>query len=170
MFDFVEASSSSEKSPRRGNFNGRIFPSNLTTLSSAPKFNLSNFSRICDNLVLYLNVDGTGITPYANLNHYDLPQALQNRYNGWLHREVVKDFADYADFCFKMFQDRVKNWFLFNEPRVIAALVYDTGNFAPERCYLEIAQKRTLQVSLTLLPIISSYVMLLQHKDTVKGI
>ncbi|XP_047262325.1 uncharacterized protein LOC107858594 isoform X2 [Capsicum annuum] len=48
-------------------------------------------------------------------------------------------------FCFKMFQDRVKNWFLFNEPRVIAALVYDTGNFAPERCYLEIAQKRTLQ-------------------------
>lgn len=75
-----------------------------------------------------------GITPYANLNHYDLPQALQDRYNGWLGREVVKDFADYADFCFKTFGDRVKNWFTFNEPRVIAALGYDNGFFAPGRC------------------------------------
>ncbi|KAL8111031.1 beta-glucosidase 44-like [Apium graveolens] len=75
-----------------------------------------------------------GITPYANLNHYDLPQALQERYNGWLGREVVKDFADYADFCFKMYGDRVKNWFTFNEPRVVAALGYNDGFFAPSRC------------------------------------
>nr|XP_027125940.1 beta-glucosidase 44-like isoform X1 [Coffea arabica] len=75
-----------------------------------------------------------GITPYANLNHYDLPQALQDRYNGWLGREVAKDFADYAEFCFKTFGDRVKNWFTFNEPRVIAALGYDNGYFAPGRC------------------------------------
>ncbi|KAK4350058.1 hypothetical protein RND71_029371 [Anisodus tanguticus] len=74
------------------------------------------------------------ITPYANLNHYDLPQALQDRYNGWLSREVVKDFTDYAEFCFKIFGDRVKNWFSFNEPRVIAALGNDTGFFAPRRC------------------------------------
>ncbi|PHT88649.1 Beta-glucosidase 44 [Capsicum annuum] len=106
----------------------RIFPSNLSTLSSTPKFNLSDFARIRLSKLL------TGITPYVNLSHYDLPQALQDRYNGWLGREVVKDFADYADFCFKMFGDRVKNWFSFNEPRVIAALGYDTGNFAPGRC------------------------------------
>lgn len=31
----------------------------------------------------------SGITPYPNLVHYDLPQALQDRYNGWLGREVV---------------------------------------------------------------------------------
>ncbi|XP_017237872.1 beta-glucosidase 44-like [Daucus carota subsp. sativus] len=75
-----------------------------------------------------------GITPYANLNHYDLPQALQEKYNGWLGHEVVKDFADYADFCFKTYGDRVKNWMTFNEPRVVAALGYDTGFFAPGRC------------------------------------
>lgn len=44
------------------------------------------------------------------------------------------DFADYADFCFKTFGDRVKNWMTFNEPRVVAALGYDTGFFAPGRC------------------------------------
>ncbi|KAI5648309.1 hypothetical protein M9H77_34314 [Catharanthus roseus] len=78
-----------------------------------------------------------GITPYANLNHYDLPQALQERYGGWLSEKVVKDFADYAEFCFKTFGDRVKNWFSFNEPRVVAALGYDTGFFAPGRCSKE---------------------------------
>ncbi|KAH6822211.1 B-S glucosidase 44 [Perilla frutescens var. hirtella] len=75
-----------------------------------------------------------GITPYPNLNHYDLPQALEDRYKGWLSSEVVKDFADYAEFCFKTFGDRVKNWQTFNEPRVVAALGYDNGFFSPGRC------------------------------------
>ncbi|XP_063943229.1 beta-glucosidase 44 isoform X2 [Daucus carota subsp. sativus] len=55
------------------------------------------------------------ITPYANLNHYHLPQALQEKYNGWLGHELVKDFADYEDFCFKTFGDRVKNWMTFKK-------------------------------------------------------
>ncbi|KAG4991943.1 hypothetical protein JHK87_025400 [Glycine soja] len=77
------------------------------------------------------------ITPYANLYHYDLPLALEERYNGLLSRQVVKDFADYAEFCFKTFGDRVKNWMTFNEPRVVAALGYDNGFFAPGRCSKE---------------------------------
>ncbi|KAK1388192.1 Beta-glucosidase 44 [Heracleum sosnowskyi] len=75
-----------------------------------------------------------GITPFVNLNHYDIPQALQERYNGFLSRKIVKDFADYADFCFQMYGDRVKNWFTFNEPRVVAARGFDDGNFPPQRC------------------------------------
>ncbi|KAK4567573.1 hypothetical protein RGQ29_003369 [Quercus rubra] len=75
-----------------------------------------------------------GITPYANLYHYDLPLALEKKYLGLLSDQVVKDFADYADFCFKTFGDRVKNWMTFNEPRVVAALGYDNGIFAPGRC------------------------------------
>ncbi|KAL8151684.1 hypothetical protein V2J09_021492 [Rumex salicifolius] len=75
-----------------------------------------------------------GITPYANLYHYDLPLALEKKYMGLLSRRVVKDFADYAEFCFKTFGDRVKNWMTFNEPRVIAALGYDNGLDAPGRC------------------------------------
>ncbi|XP_008810053.1 beta-glucosidase 1-like [Phoenix dactylifera] len=75
-----------------------------------------------------------GITPYANLYHYDLPEALEKQYNGWLSSKIVEAYADYADFCFKIFGDRVKNWFTFNEPRVVAALGYDDGKFAPGRC------------------------------------
>ncbi|XP_023641373.1 beta-glucosidase 43 isoform X1 [Capsella rubella] len=75
-----------------------------------------------------------GIKPYANLYHYDLPLALEQKYQGLLSKQVVEDFADYAEFCFKTFGDRVKNWMTFNEPRVVAALGYDNGIFAPGRC------------------------------------
>ncbi|KAK8916309.1 Beta-glucosidase 1 [Platanthera zijinensis] len=86
------------------------------------------YNRLIDYMVQQ------GITPYANLYHYDLPEALERRYNGLLSKKVVEDYADYADFCFKTFGDRVKNWFTFNEPRVVAALGYDNGFFAPGRC------------------------------------
>ncbi|KAK9106704.1 hypothetical protein Syun_022715 [Stephania yunnanensis] len=86
------------------------------------------YNRLIDYMIK------TGITPYANLYHYDLPEALERRYKGLLGHQVVEDFADYADFCFKTFGDRVKNWMTFNEPRVVAALGYDNGFFAPARC------------------------------------
>lgn len=75
-----------------------------------------------------------GITPYATLYHYDLPLALEKRYSGLLSHRVVKDYVYFADFCFKTFGDRVKNWMTFNEPRLIAALGYDNGVAAPGRC------------------------------------
>ncbi|XP_004299546.1 PREDICTED: beta-glucosidase 44-like [Fragaria vesca subsp. vesca] len=75
-----------------------------------------------------------GITPYANLHHYDLPLALEQEYLGFLSDRVVKDFADYAEFCFKTYGDRVKYWTTFNEPRVVAALGYDNALNPPARC------------------------------------
>ncbi|KAJ9682745.1 hypothetical protein PVL29_018634 [Vitis rotundifolia] len=75
-----------------------------------------------------------GIIPYANLYHYDLPLVLEEKYNGLLSRRIVEDFANYAEFCFKTFGDRVKHWTTFNEPRVIAALGFDNGINPPSRC------------------------------------
>ncbi|XP_031261810.1 disease resistance protein RGA2-like [Pistacia vera] len=89
------------------------------------------YNRLIDYMVQ------KGITPYANLYHYDLPLALQEKYNGLLSCDFVKDYADYADFCFKTYGDRVKNWFTFNEPRVIAALGFDNGINPLSRCSKE---------------------------------
>ncbi|KAF7824494.1 vicianin hydrolase-like [Senna tora] len=74
------------------------------------------------------------ITPVVTLFHCDLPQALEDEYDGFLSRKIVKDYRDYADFCFKTFGDRVKTWVTFNEPYVFISNGYATGNFPPGRC------------------------------------
>ncbi|PIA30142.1 hypothetical protein AQUCO_05700091v1 [Aquilegia coerulea] len=83
-------------------------------------------------LINYLHLKG--ITPYACLVHQDLPYELHKKYKGYLDRQIVKDYAHFADFCFKTFGDKVKNWFTFNEPRNTAVLGYDDGSFPPARC------------------------------------
>ncbi|KAG1368123.1 beta-glucosidase 1 [Cocos nucifera] len=103
----------------------RIFPNGVGKVNWK---GVAYYNRLIDYLLKQ------GVTPYANLYHYDLPQALEVQYNGLLSPKIVEAFADFADFCFKTFGDRVKNWFTFNEPRVVAALGYDDGMFAPGRC------------------------------------
>nr|GMD85537.1 beta-glucosidase 40-like [Ipomoea batatas] len=75
-----------------------------------------------------------GIEPYVTLYHWDLPQALEDKYNGWLDRQIIKDFAAYAETCFEKFGDRVKQWATINEPRSVTVLGYDLGVQAPGHC------------------------------------
>ncbi|SHH00806.1 glycoside hydrolase family 1 protein [Virgibacillus chiguensis] len=57
------------------------------------------------------------IEPFVNLFHFDMPLAYQ-QFGGWENREVVDSYQAYAEMCFKLFGDRVKKWFTFNEPIV----------------------------------------------------
>ncbi|XP_047321182.1 beta-glucosidase 44-like [Impatiens glandulifera] len=106
----------------------RIFPNGTGEVNAA---GVDYYNRLIDYML------EKGITPFANLYHYDLPQALEDRYLGWLDRQVVTDYADYAEFCFKTFGDRVKQWMTFNEPKVIAQYGYGDGLHAPGRCSKE---------------------------------
>ncbi|CAI9104135.1 OLC1v1002756C1 [Oldenlandia corymbosa var. corymbosa] len=76
-----------------------------------------------------------GIEPSVTLFHWDLPQHLEDEYNGFLSSEnITKDFLDFADICFKEFGDRVKFWATINEPYIFTYLGYDAGDLAPGRC------------------------------------
>ncbi|XP_065878221.1 beta-glucosidase 46-like isoform X2 [Euphorbia lathyris] len=75
-----------------------------------------------------------GIQPFLTLTHFDLPQELEDRYNGFLSSESQKDFGYYADVCFKYFGDRVKFWTTFNEPNLQVTFGYRLGYFPPSRC------------------------------------
>ncbi|KAF5461045.1 hypothetical protein F2P56_020871 [Juglans regia] len=82
-----------------------------------------------------------GVQPYVTLYHWDLPQKLEDEYEGWLSTQIVKDFEYFAYTCFQAFGDRVKNWMAdnwitFNEPRGYSIQGYDLGIQAPGRCSL----------------------------------
>ncbi|XP_078155362.1 beta-glucosidase 7-like [Carex rostrata] len=114
-----------------------------------------------NNMINYLLQQG--LTPYATLHHYDLPLALEKKYQGWLSPKIIDAFADYADFCFKTYGDRVKNWFTFNEPRIMAALGYDLGIHAPARCTSCTAGGNSAKE-----PYIVAHNILLSHATAVK--
>ncbi|CAN0880908.1 Beta-glucosidase 24, partial [Linum grandiflorum] len=75
-----------------------------------------------------------GVTPFVTLFHWDLPQPLQEAYDGFLSSRIVGDYRDYVDVCFKKFGDRVKHWITLNEPYSLAHGGYSEGTSAPGRC------------------------------------
>ena len=75
-----------------------------------------------------------GIEPHVSLYHWDLPQALEDEYGGWLSPTSVDDFAAYAALAFKELGPKVKFWSTFNEPYTFAFCGYAYGIHAPGRC------------------------------------
>ncbi|KAI2732620.1 CAZyme family GH1 [Penicillium roqueforti] len=75
-----------------------------------------------------------GITPFITLFHWDIPQALEDRYGGMLNQDAyTPDFMRYARVCFERFGDRVKHWITYNEPGVYTLAGYAAGVHAPGR-------------------------------------
>lgn len=56
-----------------------------------------------------------GIEPVVTLYHWDMPQSLVDRFDGWYGKETVDAFKVYADTCFKEFGLLVKYWLTLNE-------------------------------------------------------
>ncbi|EIE27639.1 beta-glucosidase [Coccomyxa subellipsoidea C-169] len=71
------------------------------------------------------------IEPHVTLYHWDLPQALQDRFGGWNSDQIVPIFAEYAATAFKAFGDAVVHWTTFNEPWTFCFLGYGQGSGAP---------------------------------------
>jgi beta-glucosidase len=56
-----------------------------------------------------------GIEPFATLYHWDLPQALHDKYGGWQSVETAKAFAEYAGYVAEQLGDLVTHYFTINE-------------------------------------------------------
>ena len=93
---------------------------------------LDFYDRLVDRLV------AAGIQPYATLNHWDLPAALEV-HGGWTDRATVGAYVEYARRLFDRLGDRVVGWVTHNEPWCQAFLGHATGLHAPGRCDMSAA-------------------------------
>ena len=80
----------------------------------------------------------SGIEPFVTLFHWDLPQAYNDLSpeSTWLDPDIPNKFNAYADFCFKTFGGKIRNWVTINEIFSIAWNGYGSGIYAPGRCSL----------------------------------
>ena len=99
----------------------RVLP---TGRGKVNKKGLAFYSRLVDGLL------AANITPFVTLNHWDIPQALQDE-GGWAVRSTAEAFVEYTEVMTQALGDRVKNWVTHNEPSVAAWLGYEMGIHAP---------------------------------------
>jgi len=103
----------------------RILPTGELPVNPA---GIAYYNKLIDTLL------ANGIEPFITLYHWDLPQALEARYGGWLNSSSADWFALYAEITFQAYGDRVKYWLTFNEPHSFTVSGYHTGFHAPGRC------------------------------------
>ncbi|KAM6568148.1 hypothetical protein CsatB_016133 [Cannabis sativa] len=139
----------------------RILP-NGSLSGGVNEAGISHYNNLINELVK------RGIKPYVTLLHFDSPQALQEKYGGFLSRSMVKDFKDYSELCFTRFGDRVKNWVTINEPLIVAQMGYDLGVAAPGRCSFPFLAGPCTEGNSTTEPYIVTHNMLLAHATAVK--
>lgn len=89
---------------------------------------------------LIRELKNNGIEPIVTLYHYDLPWALVERYDGWVDRQVVEDFTEYARFVIETFKEDVRYWLTINEQSIIV-------QYWTQKCYIreELAEQNQLR-------------------------
>jgi beta-glucosidase len=83
------------------------------------------YSRLVDKLL------AAGIRPFATMYHWDLPQALEEKYGGWRSRKTPEAFGRYAAAVVAALGDRVSDWMTLNEMPATILAGYQVGFHAP---------------------------------------
>ncbi|WP_028986217.1 GH1 family beta-glucosidase [Thermicanus aegyptius] len=88
------------------------------------------------------------IKPAVTLYHWDLPMWAYKR-GGWINRDSVHWFLEYAEKCFSELDDMVYLWITHNEPWCAGFLGYHQGIHAPGHTDMEEALKAVHHILLS---------------------
>jgi beta-glucosidase len=99
----------------------RVLPAGVGAINEK---GLDFYSRLVDGLL------EAGIQPWVTLFHWDFPMDLYQR-GGWLNRDSVEWFGEYAAILAQRLGDRVKHWITLNEPQCFIVLGHRDGYHAP---------------------------------------
>lgn len=72
-----------------------------------------------------------GMVPIVTIYHFEYPQDLIEAYGGWISRESIGDYVNFARILFENFGDQVKYWLTINEQDHLLKIPERLG-FAPE--------------------------------------
>lgn len=86
---------------------------------------LAFYDRLIDELLKH------GIEPVLTLYHWDIPQALLDKYGAWESRQVIEDFTRYSEILFKRYNKKVKYWVSLNEQNIFITLGYRMAAHPP---------------------------------------
>ncbi|UZQ83209.1 GH1 family beta-glucosidase [Thermoanaerobacter sp. RKWS2] len=96
------------------------------------------------------------IVPAATIYHWDLPQWAYDKGGGWLNKESIKWYVEYATKLFEELGDAIPLWITHNEPWCASILSYGIGEHAPgHKNYRE--------------ALIAAHHILLSHGEAVKA-
>lgn len=93
----------------------RILPEGEGAVNEA---GLAFYEALVDELL------ANDVEPVLTLFHWDLPQALQDRYNGWESRQTAAAFEQYCRVLYERLGKKVKYWVTMNEQNVFIPLGY----------------------------------------------
>lgn len=79
------------------------------------------YEHVIDELLHY------NIEPVVTILHYDIPEYLVSKYNGFASRKLVDLYVKYAVTLFKRFGHKVKYWMTFNEINIVQYCPLDAG-------------------------------------------
>lgn len=86
---------------------------------------VAHYHEVIDECLKY------GINPVITLYHFDLPNALQEKYGGWTDRQCIDAFVRYCEVCFKEYGDKVKYFLTINEQNMMT--MFNMGNYATDK-------------------------------------
>ncbi|MDR1795166.1 MAG: glycoside hydrolase family 1 protein [Erysipelotrichaceae bacterium] len=80
---------------------------------------LQFYENVIDEMIAH------NIEPFLCINHFDMPQALVEKYGGWHNRHFVAAWEKLVKVVVERFAHKVKYWIPFNEQNVFLALGSD---------------------------------------------
>lgn len=100
----------------------RVLPTGAGPVNSV---GLGFYDELTDALL------SAGVQPWVCLHHWDMPVEIQEK-GGWIVRETVDRFLDYARIVMDRLGDRVRHWIPLNEPNTVAYSGYGAGVWPPK--------------------------------------
>lgn len=120
----------------------RIYPDGTGALNP---IGIEHYHKVIDTCIKH------GIEPLITLYHFDLPQTLEDK-GGWLNRETIFAFENYAKTLFTEYGTKVKYWLTINEPNImllvdkkILGRAYDTKQRYQMFHHLMLAEKLAMK-------------------------